>query len=57
MADFKAMYYSLFNKVTDAVHILEEAQKMSESTYIDNDDPSISLIHPDPDNDDDPDKH
>ena len=34
MPDYKAMYLSLFNSVTDAIEILTEAQKKAEETYI-----------------------
>ena len=34
MPDYKAMYLSLFNSVTDAIEILCEAQKKTEEMYI-----------------------
>ena len=34
MPDYKAMYLSLFNSVTDAIEILTEAQKKVEEMYI-----------------------
>lgn len=34
MPDYKAMYLSLFNSVTDAIEILTEAQKKAEEMYI-----------------------
>ena len=34
MPDYKAMYLSLFNAVTDAIEILCEAQKKTEEMYI-----------------------
>lgn len=34
MPDYKAMYYNLFNKVTDAIHVLQEAQIEGEEAYI-----------------------
>lgn len=34
MPDYKAMYLSLFNSVTDAIEILSEAQKKAEEIYI-----------------------
>ena len=38
MPDFKAMYYELFNKVTDATNILQNAQLDGEEAYISSDD-------------------
>ncbi len=32
--DYKAMYFSLFNSVTDAIEILCEAQRKTEEIYI-----------------------
>ena len=34
MPDYKAMYFNLFNSVTDAIEILTEAQKKAEEMYI-----------------------
>ncbi len=34
MPDYKAMYFELFNSVTDAIEILSEAQKKAEEFYI-----------------------
>ena len=34
MPDYKAMYLSLFNSVTEAVKILSDAQKRVEEIYI-----------------------
>ena len=34
MPDYKSMYLSLFNSVTDAIEILCEAQKKAEELYI-----------------------
>ena len=36
MPDFKSMYFQLFNKVSDAIEILQNAQLEAEETYIDN---------------------
>ena len=33
MPDYKAMYLSLFNAVTDVIEILKAAQQESEDTY------------------------
>lgn len=34
MPDYKTMYYKLFNAVTDAVEILQQAQLEAEEIYI-----------------------
>ena len=34
MPDYKTMYYTLFNAMTDAVQILQEAQRETEEMYI-----------------------
>lgn len=34
MENFKKMYYILFNAITDAMKILEEAQKKAEEIFI-----------------------
>ena len=34
MTDYKTMYYKLFNAITDAVEILQQAQKETEEIYI-----------------------
>lgn len=34
MSDYKSMYFKLFNKITDAVEILTQAQKEAEEMYI-----------------------
>ena len=34
MPDYKTMYYKLFNAVTDAVEILQQAQIEAEERYI-----------------------
>lgn len=38
MLDYKAMYYVLFNSITNAVELLKEAQIQGEQIYIDYDD-------------------
>lgn len=35
MPDYKAMYYKIFNSVTDAIEILKKAQLETEEIYID----------------------
>ena len=34
MADYKDMYYNLFNKLTDVIEELKEIQSQSEEMYI-----------------------
>lgn len=36
MPDYKSMYFQLFNRVTDAIDILQKSQLEAEETYIDN---------------------
>ena len=37
MTDYKAMYFDLFNKITDTIRILQEIQQETERAFIDND--------------------
>lgn len=41
MADYKTMYEDLFNSVTTAIEILQEAQINAENTYINTTSPSF----------------
>lgn len=41
MADYKTMYENLFNSVTKAIEILQEAQIKAENTYITTTDPDF----------------
>lgn len=34
MVEYEKMYYQLFNAVTNAVHILQEAQRQMEENFI-----------------------
>ena len=34
MTDYKGLYYQLFNKITDVIEELQEAQKQAEEMYI-----------------------
>ena len=38
MADYKKMYDSLFNDVTDAISLLQRAQQKTEALFISDDD-------------------
>jgi len=53
MADFREMYFNLFNKVTCAVNILQDAQREAEETYIESDNPHITQLFNDERNEDD----
>ena len=39
--DFRAMYLRLFNRISDAVYIFQEAQKEGENSYIESKEPNI----------------
>jgi len=43
MPDYKSMYFKLFNKVTDAIHILQKAQAEGEDEYIIREDKPILI--------------
>lgn len=45
MADYKKMYHSLFNAVSDAVELLQKAQRDTEEMYISGKDAEITLIY------------
>jgi hypothetical protein len=49
MADYKKMYLTLFNEVTDTISKLQEAQKKTEQIYIETDNPTARLIKRDDD--------
>jgi len=38
MPDYKAMYFRLFNRVSDAINILQAAQQEGEGAYIEDQD-------------------
>lgn len=46
MSDYKTMYLSLFNSVTDAIEILKSAQTKCEEIYLqsENDTPFLSAL-------------
>lgn len=44
MPDYRAMYYQLFNKITDAINILQEAQTDSEEAFIESRDATLILL-------------
>lgn len=44
MADYKKMYDSLFNDVTDAISLLQHAQQKTEEIFISGDDGVIAEL-------------
>ncbi len=44
MPDYETMYKKLFNSVTDAIEMLQEAQKKAEEKYIESSEPEESKI-------------
>lgn len=44
MADYKTMYLTLFNAVTDAVKLLQKAQIEVEEMFISQEEPKITLL-------------
>ena len=44
MADYKQMYRVLFGSITEAIEILQEAQRQCEEMYMAGDPPPVSLV-------------
>lgn len=44
MADYRKMYLTLFNKITDVIGELEEVQRMTEKIYTDEETPHITAL-------------
>lgn len=44
MADYRRMYLHLFNRVTDAVALLQQAQRETEALYIQSAPPDVSAL-------------
>ena len=44
MADYKKMYFALFNAVTAAINDLQDAQRNGESEYIETQDVSLTIL-------------
>ena len=42
MADYKAMYYKLFNKVSDVICDLQEIQQLCEEMYIETEEENLT---------------
>lgn len=50
MADYQEMYLTLFNAITDAIHVLQQAQQTTEEMYITAEEPNLrALDKPDAD--------
>jgi len=44
MADYKKMYFALFNAVTSAINHLQDAQRDGKSEYIETQDSSLTIL-------------
>lgn len=51
MPDYKAMYFMLFNRITDAIDILQQAQREGEKTYMESEDAIIHILPTDDEED------
>ncbi len=45
MPDYKEMYLTLFRSITQAIALLQEAQRQTEEMYISAEAPDIRVIH------------
>lgn len=45
MLDYKEMYATLFNSMTHAIAIMQEAQKQTEEMYIASNPPDLKLLN------------
>ena len=45
MADYKSMYTRLFNAMTSAITVLQQAQQETENLFIEAPDPVVTIIH------------
>ncbi|MCP1109711.1 hypothetical protein [Ohessyouella blattaphilus] len=46
MPDYAAMYKKLFNSQTDAIALLQQAQRETEEMYVSAPDPDIRVLEP-----------
>lgn len=46
MPDYSKMYATLFNAVTDAITVLQNAQLKTEEQYMESGDPAITVSRP-----------
>ena len=44
MPDYKSMYFSLYNSITDAIRILQTAQQKGEESYINSNEEPVHLV-------------
>ena len=44
MPDYKAMYFRLFNRISVAICVLQEAQREGEESYIESEDMEINPL-------------
>jgi len=49
MPDYKKMYTTLFNKITDVIEQLQEVQRETEEMYIESPEPELIVIEPETD--------
>lgn len=47
MADYKKMYFALFNKITDIIEDLQEIQQQTEEMFIESNDTVIEIKNKD----------
>ena len=47
MADYKKMYTTLFNKITEVIEELQKIQQETEELYVNSEEPQIFEIKPD----------
>ena len=47
LPDYKKMYTTLFNAMTDAIEILQRAQQQAEEQYMQSGQPAIRILLPD----------
>ena len=48
MPDYKTMYYTLFRSISQAVSVLEEAQKETEEMFLSAPEPDLTALRPEP---------
>ena len=55
MEDYKSMYYKLFHSTTEAIAVLQNAQKKTEEMFMNQNEPKLTLIESETQKDDDKD--
>ena len=56
MSDYAKMYHKLFNAMTDAIEVLQQAQRETEDMYVSAKEPEIHLLHSEDEAEDDSEK-